>query len=51
MVGNTICAFGDAAAAPIVSYVKKFRNEFEYHIQNKQCDIHPDRTPSLIHNA
>jgi NADH-quinone oxidoreductase subunit F len=39
MVGNTICAFGDAAAAPIVSYIKKFRAEFEHHIKNGSCDL------------
>ncbi len=39
MGGNTICAFGDAAAMPVNSYIKKFRSEFEYHIQHKQCDI------------
>jgi len=27
--GNTICAFGDAAATPVKSYITKFRNEFE----------------------
>jgi NADH-quinone oxidoreductase subunit F len=27
--GNTICAFGDGAAAPIASAVRKFRDEFE----------------------
>ncbi len=27
--GNTICAFGDAAATPIKSYITKFRSEFE----------------------
>jgi NADH-quinone oxidoreductase subunit F len=27
--GNTICAFGDGAAAPIATAVKKFRDEFE----------------------
>ena len=39
MSGNTICAFGDAAAMPVTSYIKKFRAEFEYHIQHKKCDI------------
>jgi len=29
MEGNTICAFGDAAAQPLKSYVTKFRSEFE----------------------
>ena len=27
--GNTICALGDAAAWPVQSVIKKFRNEFE----------------------
>ncbi len=27
--GNTICAFGDGAAGPVATVVKKFRNEFE----------------------
>ncbi len=30
--GNTICAFGDGAAAPIASAVTKFRSEFEAHL-------------------
>jgi NADH-quinone oxidoreductase subunit F len=29
MEGNTICAFGDAAAAPVKSYISKFLSEFE----------------------
>jgi NADH-quinone oxidoreductase subunit F len=27
--GRTICAFGEAAAWPVLSFVKKFRDEFE----------------------
>lgn len=27
--GNTICAFGDGAAGPVATVVKKFRDEFE----------------------
>lgn len=34
---RTICAFGDAAAWPVQSFVKRFRKEFEYHIEHKQC--------------
>ena len=37
--GNTICAFGDAVTMSIGSYVAKFRNEFEYHIKEKKCDL------------
>jgi len=35
--GHTICAFGDAAAWPVQSFLKHFRHEFEYHIQHKNC--------------
>jgi NADH-quinone oxidoreductase subunit F len=31
--GNTICALGDAAAWPVQSVIKKFRNEFEQRIR------------------
>ncbi|GAB4329068.1 MAG: NADH-quinone oxidoreductase subunit NuoF [Candidatus Zixiibacteriota bacterium] len=29
IIGNTICPLGDAAAMPVISYVTKFRAEFE----------------------
>jgi NADH-quinone oxidoreductase subunit F len=29
IIGNTICPLGDAAALPVISYVTKFRSEFE----------------------
>ncbi len=32
--GHTICAFGDASAWPIQSFMKHFRAEFEYFIDN-----------------
>ena len=32
--GNTICALGDAAAAPVESFINNFRDEFEYYIKN-----------------
>jgi NADH-quinone oxidoreductase subunit F len=35
--GHTICAFGDAAAWPVQSFIKHFRHEFEYHITHKNC--------------
>lgn len=35
--GRTICALGDAAAMPVSSFVKKFRDEFQYHIDHKKC--------------
>ncbi len=35
--GHTICAFGDAAAWPVQSFLKHFRDEFEYHIKHRNC--------------
>jgi len=35
--GRTICALGDAAAMPVRSFVKQFRDEFQYHIDHKRC--------------
>ena len=32
--GRTICALGDAAAWPVQSFLKHYRHEFEYMIQN-----------------
>jgi len=32
--GNTICPLGDAAAWPVASAIKHFRDEFEWHINN-----------------
>lgn len=33
--GRTICALGDAAAMPVQSFIKHFRQEFENYIKNK----------------
>jgi len=32
--GNTICPLGDAAAWPVASAVRHFRDEFEFHVKN-----------------
>ncbi len=37
--GNTICALGDAAAMPVRSFLKHFRDEFQYHIDHKKCMV------------
>jgi len=37
--GHTICALGEAAVGPVASFVKHFRKEFEYHIENKRCMV------------
>jgi len=35
--GKTICALGDAAAAPVAGMLRHFRDEFQYHIDHKRC--------------
>ena len=37
--GHTICALGAAAATPVRSFIKHFRDEFERHITNKKCPL------------
>ena len=39
--GRTICALGDAAALPVKSFVKHFRDEFQHHIDHKRCLVAP----------
>ena len=35
MMGKTICPLADAMAMPVMSFITKFRNEFESHIEGK----------------
>lgn len=37
--GRTICALGDAAAMPVASFIKHFRDEFAYHINHRRCMV------------
>lgn len=37
ILGNTICALGDAAAMPVISFVNQFRDDFEEHIRRGAC--------------
>ena len=39
IMGKTICALGDAAAMPVQSFVKHYRDEFQYHIDHKKCMV------------
>ena len=43
--GNTICPLGDAAAWPVASALRHFREEFEYHIK------HPDKAKATFFPA
>ena len=37
--GRTICALGDAAAMPVWSFIKHFRQEFEYYVEHKRSIV------------
>jgi NADH-quinone oxidoreductase subunit F len=37
MLGRTFCPLGDAAAMPTIAFVKKFRREFEDHLEGRPC--------------
>ena len=39
MLGKTFCPLGDAAAMPTMAFVKKFRKEFEDHLDGKPCQF------------
>lgn len=39
MKGRTICALSDAAALPIISFVTKFRDEFEYFVREGKSKV------------
>lgn len=41
--GNTICPLGDAAAWPVASAIRHFREEFEYHVK------HPEKVKDRKH--
>ncbi len=40
--GKTLCPFGDAAAAPVLSMVAQFRDEFEAHVRESRCTVPAD---------
>ena len=39
IVGKTLCAFGDAAATPVLSTMKLFREEYEAHVRDGRCTL------------
>jgi NADH-quinone oxidoreductase subunit F len=42
IVGKTLCAFGDAAATPVLSTMKLFRSEYEAHVREGRCTLTAD---------
>jgi NADH-quinone oxidoreductase subunit F len=47
MMGRTFCPLGDAAAMPTLGFVKKFRKEFEDHLNGKPCPFAKQGVPQL----
>src|SRR5579863_2969330 len=47
MMGRTFCPLGDAAAMPTLGFVKKFRKEFEDHLDGKPCPFAKQGAPEL----
>ena len=39
--GMTICVFADAAIAPVLSSIGKFRDEYRFHVEHKRCLVGP----------
>ena len=39
MKGVTICVLSDACAMPVEAMLRKFRQEFEYHVTEKRCMV------------
>ena len=46
--GRTICALGDAAAMPVRSFIKQFRDEFQYHVDHKRCLVGAPLTTAAV---
>jgi NADH-quinone oxidoreductase subunit F len=47
MLGRTFCALGDAAAMPMMSFIEKFREEFEAHLGG-QCPFEHKHEMALV---
>jgi NADH-quinone oxidoreductase subunit F len=48
IAGRTVCAFGDAEIAPILSTLQYFRDEYETHINEQRCPFRAQPAPELI---
>ncbi len=46
--GRTVCAFGDAAIAPVLSTLRHFRDEYDAHVLRQECIMgHAQRGSAL----
>ncbi len=48
MLGRTFCPLGDAAAMPMLGFLKKFRPEFEQYLEGKRTAKHFISTSELV---
>ena len=48
MMGRTFCPLGDAAAMPTIAFVKKFRHEFEDHLNGRPCPFAHSHDQELV---
>lgn len=49
MKGKTICALSDAAALPVLSFVSKFRDEFEFYVREGRSKVKGTRHAEMHH--
>jgi NADH-quinone oxidoreductase subunit F len=42
ITGKTLCAFGDAAATPVLTTIAKFKHEYEAHVREGRCTLPAD---------
>ncbi len=49
MKGRTICALSDAAALPVISFVSKFRDEFEYFVREGKSKVRGELHAQMHH--
>jgi len=42
ITGKTLCPFGDAEVAPVLSTLQHFRHEYEAHVREGRCPLHAD---------
>ncbi|MGH9147271.1 MAG: NADH-ubiquinone oxidoreductase-F iron-sulfur binding region domain-containing protein [Vicinamibacterales bacterium] len=39
MTGKTLCAFGDAAATPVLTTLQNFKDEYLAHLKEGRCPL------------
>ena len=53
ILGKTLCAFGDAAATPVLTTIKLFKDEYEAHVRAGGCTIPAEwraKSPMVAHH-